>query len=52
MSTWSRTYKQSVFERYHSDNKHISESYLQYGGKKSTGIDREQNYVTVALCIA
>jgi len=23
--------------------------YLQYGGKKSTGIDMEQNYVTVTL---
>ena len=25
--------------------------YLQYGGKKSTGIDMEQNYVTATVCI-
>jgi len=30
----------------------ISQSfYLQDGGKKSTGIDMEQNYVTVTVCI-
>ena len=49
MSTWSRTYKQSVFQRCHSD-KHFSEFYLQ-DGAKSPGIDREQNYFTVTLCI-
>jgi len=36
--------------RYHSD-KHLSEFYLQDGGKKSTGIGMEQNYVTVTRCI-
>jgi len=35
------TYQQSVFKRYHSD-KHLSEFYLQDGGKKSTGIDMER----------
>jgi len=34
--------------RKHSD-KHFLEFYLQDGGKKSTGIDMEQNYVTVTL---
>ena len=38
------------FNRYHSD-KHFPEFYLQDGGKKTTGIDMEQNDVTVTLCI-
>jgi len=42
--------KRSLFKRYHSD-KHLSEFYLQDGGKKSTCIGMEQNYVTVTLCI-
>jgi len=46
MSIWSLTYQQSIFKLYYSD-KHFSEFYLQDGGKKSTGIDMEQNYVTV-----
>ena len=50
MSIWSLTDQQSAFKRYHSD-KHFSEFYLQDGGKKSTGIDMEQSYVTVTLCI-
>ena len=44
------TYQQSVFKRHHSD-KHFLEFYLQDGGKKSTGIDMEQNYVTVTVYI-
>ena len=32
MSAWSLTYQQSVFKGYHSD-KHLSEFYLQDGGK-------------------
>jgi len=44
------TYRQRVFKRCHSD-KHFSEFFLQDGGKKSNGIDMEQNYVTVTLCI-
>ena len=48
MCIWSLTYQQSIFNCYHSD-KHFSEFYLQDGGKKSTGIDMEQNYITVTL---
>jgi len=44
------TYQQSVFKHYHSD-RHFSQFYLQDGGKKPTGIDMEQNYVTVTLHI-
>ena len=40
--------QQNVFERYHGD-KHLSEFYLQDGGKKSTSTDMEQNYVIVTL---
>ena len=32
MFIWSPSYQQSVFKRYHSD-KHLSEFYLQDGGK-------------------
>ena len=50
MSIWLLTYKQSVFKRYKVT--HISQSfYIQDGEKKSTGIDMEQNYVTVIPCI-
>jgi len=44
------TYQQSVFKRYHSD-KHFSEFLLTRWRQKSTGIDMEQNYVTVTQCI-
>ena len=50
MSMGFLTYQQSVFKRYHSDE-HFSEFYPQNGGKQTTGIDTEQNYVTVTLCI-
>jgi len=49
MSTRSLTYQQSVFKRYHSD-KHLSEFSPTRWRQKSTGIDMEQNYVTVTLC--
>ena len=45
------TYQQSVFKRYHSD-KHFLEFLPTRWRQKSTGIDMEQNYVTVTLCIA
>jgi len=48
MSTRSLTCQQSVSKRYHSDGLY-SVFYLQDGGKKSTGIYMEQNYVTVTL---
>jgi len=51
MSILSLTYQQSVSKwskRYQSD-RHFSEFYLQDGCKKSTGIDMEQNYVTVTI---
>jgi len=41
-------HRQSVFERYHSD-KHFSEFLPTTWRQKSTGIDMERNYVTVAL---
>ena len=50
MSTWSLTYQQSVFKRYHSDN-HFSEFLPTRWRRKSTVIDMEQNYVTVSLRI-
>jgi len=40
-----------VFKRYHSD-KHRSEFLPTRWRQKSTGIDMEQNYVTVTPCIA
>jgi len=49
-SIWSLTYQQSVFKRYRSD-KHFSEFLPTRWRQKSTGIDMEQNYVTVTLCI-
>jgi len=42
-------YQQSVFKRYHSDQ-HFSEFLPARWRQKSTGIDTEQNYVTVTLC--
>ena len=51
MSIWSLTYQQSIFNWCHSD-KQLSEFYLQDGGKNSTSIDTEQNYVNVTACIA
>jgi len=50
MSIWSLTYQQSVFKRYHSDI-HFSEFLPTRWRKKTTGIDMEQNYVTVTLYI-
>ena len=50
MPIWSLTCQHSVFERYHSD-KHFPEFLPTRWRQKSTGIDLEQNYVTVALCI-
>ena len=50
MSTRSLTYQQSVFTRCDSD-KHFSEFLPTRWRQKSTGIDTEQNYVTVSLCI-
>ena len=50
MCTWSMTYQQSVFKRYHSD-RHLSEFLPTRCRQKSTGIDMEQNYATVILCI-
>jgi len=44
------TYEQSVFNRYHSD-KHFSEFLPTRWRQKSTGIDMEQNYATVTVCI-
>jgi len=54
MSIWLLTYhyQQSVFKRCHSD-KHLS-AFLPRPTRwrqKSTGMDKEQNYVTVTLCI-
>jgi len=50
MSTLSLTHRQSVFERCHSDRR-FSEFLPARWRQKSTGIDMEQNYVTVAPCI-
>ena len=49
MSIWSLTYQQSVFKCYHSD-KHLSVFPARWR-PKSTGIDMEQNYIIVAICI-
>ena len=51
MSIWSPTYQQSVFKRYHSD-KHFSEFLPTRWRRKPAGIDLEQNYVTVILCVS
>ena len=50
MSIRSLTYQQSVLKRYHSD-KHFSEFLPTRWRQKSTGIDMEQNYVTITLCV-
>ena len=50
MSTLSLSYQQSVFKCYHSDT-HFSQFLPTRWRQKSTGIDMEQNYVTVTLCI-
>jgi len=47
MSVWSLTYQQSVFQRYHSD-KHFSEILPTRWRQKATGVDMEQNYVTLS----
>jgi len=49
MSICSLTYQQSIFRCYHSD-KHFSRFLSTRWRRKSTGIDMEQNYVTVTLC--
>ena len=46
MSIGPLTYQQRVFQRYQSD-KHFSEFLPTRWRQKSTGIDTEQNYVTV-----
>ena len=50
MSVWLVTYQQSVFKRCRSD-KYFSELLPTRWRQKSTGVDTEQNYVTVTLCI-
>jgi len=45
------TYQQSLFISSITVTNISQSFYLQDGGKKSTGIDVEQNYVTVTLCI-
>jgi len=50
MSTSLLTYQQSVFKRYHTGT-HFSEFLPTRWRQKSTGVDMEQNYVTVTLCI-
>ena len=42
--------KRIYFKRYHRD-KHFSDFLPTRWRKKSTGIDMEQNHVTVTLCI-
>jgi len=49
MFIWSLTYQQSAFKRYHGD-KHFSVLPTRWR-QKSTGIDMEQYYVIVTLCI-
>ena len=51
MSTWSLTYQQSVFKRYHAQWQTFLRVLPTRRRQKSTGIDMEQNYVTVTLCI-
>jgi len=51
MSTRSLTYQQSVFTRCDNSDKHFSEFLLTRWRQKSSGIDTEQNYVTVSLFI-
>jgi len=51
MSAWSPTCQQSVLKRCHSD-KHFSEFLPTRWRQKSTGIDMEQNYATVTLCLS
>ena len=46
MSIWPLTYRQSIFKRYHTVA-NISRSFPTRWRQKSTGIDREPNYVTV-----
>ena len=48
MFLWSLTYQQGVRKLYHSD-KHFSEFLPTRWPQKFTGIDLEENYVTVAL---
>jgi len=50
MSIWSLTYHESLFKRYYSDE-HFLEFLPTRWRQKSTGIDKEQIYVTVTLCI-
>ena len=50
MSIGSLTYQQSVHKRYHGD-KHLSEVLPTRWRHKSTGLDMEQNYITLTLCI-
>ena len=49
MSIWSQTYRQSVFKCYQwQPSLRVLRTRWR---QKSTGIDMEQNYVTVTLCI-
>ena len=50
MSIWSLTYQQSVFKRYRKE-KFFLQIFTYKMAAKSTGIDVEQNYVTVTLWI-
>jgi len=54
MLIWSLTYhftnRAYVLKRYHSD-KHFSEFFSARWRQKSTGMDTEQNYINVSLCI-
>jgi len=51
MSIRSPTCQQSVFKRYHGDKTFIRVLPTRWR-QKSTGIDMEQNYATVTLCIS
>ena len=47
----SVSWQQSAFKHYQSD-KHFSETLPRRWRQKSSGIDMEENYVTVTLCIS
>jgi len=50
MSVWSLTYEQSVYKRSQSEKTFIRDVPTRWR-QKSTGVDMEQNYVTVTLFI-
>jgi len=51
MVSWSLTYQQNVFRKYHSRPNRFLSGLPTRWRRKTAGVDMKQNYVTVTLCV-